>query len=62
MPNFDLTWESTTQLDMGIDLGLFNNRLTIIADVFKDNLIIYVQMDEVSDNTMPKVYTRIILK
>ncbi len=34
MPNLDLTWETSTQLDLGFDLSLFNNRLTLNADYF----------------------------
>lgn len=34
MPNFDLTWEVSTQLDAGFDLSLFNNRLNITVDYF----------------------------
>ena len=42
MPNGNLTWESTTQLDAGFDLGLFENRITAGVDVYNkltDNLI-----------------------
>ncbi|HET8735470.1 MAG TPA: TonB-dependent receptor [Pricia sp.] len=34
MPNANLGWETSTQLDIGFDLGLFNNRINIIADYF----------------------------
>ncbi len=34
MPNMDLTWETSTQLDLGFDLSLFNNRLTLATDYF----------------------------
>lgn len=34
MPNLDLTWEVSTQLDAGFDLSMFNNRLSISADYF----------------------------
>lgn len=34
LPNPDLKWESTMQTGMGIDLGLFDNRITINADVY----------------------------
>lgn len=42
MPNRGLTWESSTQLDAGVDLGMFGNRLQISADYFNkitNNLI-----------------------
>lgn len=34
MPNGNLTWETSTQLDVGFDLGLFDNKINIIADYF----------------------------
>lgn len=34
LENTDLTWEKTKQVDIGIDLGLFNNRLLITADYY----------------------------
>lgn len=34
MPNSNLTWESSTQLDVGFELGLFNNKLSVSADYF----------------------------
>ena len=35
--NPNLKWESTTQKNLGIDIGLFNNRLVANIDVFKKN-------------------------
>ncbi|MFC5409782.1 SusC/RagA family TonB-linked outer membrane protein [Larkinella bovis] len=32
--NENMKWESTRQIDAGIDIGLFNNRLTIVADYY----------------------------
>lgn len=32
--NPDLRWESTTQVDVGLDFGLFNQRLTFTADYY----------------------------
>lgn len=34
MPNRGLTWETTTQLDAGIDLGFFGNTIQLSADYF----------------------------
>lgn len=34
MPNPDLTWETTTQLDLGLDVNLFEDRIGIIFDYF----------------------------
>ena len=42
MPNAGLKWETTTQLDLGLDLGLFNNRIQFGVDYFNkvtDNLL-----------------------
>lgn len=35
LANQTITWETVEQYDIGIDAGLFNNRLTITADYFK---------------------------
>ena len=35
--NGDLTWESTEQFDAGVDLGLWNNRVQVIADWYLKN-------------------------
>jgi TonB-linked SusC/RagA family outer membrane protein len=32
--NPDLSWETTTQADMGVDVGVLNNRITLTADVY----------------------------
>ncbi len=32
--NENMKWESTKQLDAGIDIGLFRNRLTLVADYY----------------------------
>ncbi|GAB3994218.1 TonB-dependent receptor [Spirosoma daeguense] len=34
IPNPNLSWESTTQSDIGIDLSIFNNRVQITADAY----------------------------
>ncbi|MFC3561231.1 SusC/RagA family TonB-linked outer membrane protein [Pedobacter jamesrossensis] len=33
--NVNLTWENTAALDLGLDLGLFKNRLTLSMDVYQ---------------------------
>jgi TonB-linked SusC/RagA family outer membrane protein len=35
MPNPNLKWENTAQYDAGLDLGFFNNKLSITADIYK---------------------------
>lgn len=37
IPNPNLRWETTDQLDAGIDLGFFKNRITLTADYYKKN-------------------------
>ncbi|MBK5213455.1 MAG: TonB-dependent receptor [Flavobacteriaceae bacterium] len=34
IPNPDLKWESTRQLNIGLNLGLFNDRITLTADYY----------------------------
>jgi TonB-linked SusC/RagA family outer membrane protein len=34
LANPNLKWETTTQYDAGIDLGLWNNRVNLVADVY----------------------------
>ena len=35
LENSDLGWEKTKQLNIGLDLGLFNQRIKVTADYFK---------------------------
>ena len=35
--NANLTWETTAQLNVGVDLQMFNGRLGVVADYFKKN-------------------------
>lgn len=37
MPNSNLTWETTGQINAGIDFSLFNNRLSGTIDVYSQN-------------------------
>jgi len=44
IPNPDLKWEKTIQTDFGFDLGLFNNRIIVTADVYNkvtNDLLLY---------------------
>lgn len=40
-----LRWESSLQTDIGLDIGLFNNRVQLVADVYqkKTNNLLYVK-------------------
>lgn len=33
--NRSLTWETTTEFNVGVDLGIFNNRFKLTAEYFK---------------------------
>jgi len=35
LPNPNLKWERTRQTDLGIDVGFWNNRLSLVVDVYK---------------------------
>ncbi|MDR6783267.1 TonB-linked SusC/RagA family outer membrane protein [Pedobacter africanus] len=35
LSNVDLSWESTTQTNLGLDLGLFKDRINIVVDAYK---------------------------
>jgi TonB-linked SusC/RagA family outer membrane protein len=51
IPNPKLTWEKSAQTDIGIELGLFNNRLFLIADYYKtitSDLLLNVSLTSVS--------------
>jgi TonB-linked SusC/RagA family outer membrane protein len=38
LENSELTWEKQYELNLGFDLGLFNNRIQLVADVFKRDI------------------------
>lgn len=48
LPVLDLKWERSTTLNMGLDVGLLNNRLTLIADYFVRDV-----EDKLADLTLP---------
>ena len=35
LPNNDLKWETTSQLNIGYDLGLFNNKISLTIDAYR---------------------------
>ena len=46
-PNPDLTWETTSSYNIGLDLGLLQNRIEFIAELYykkTDNLLLQVQL------------------
>lgn len=51
MANSALRWETTTQFDIGFDLGMFQNRLRIVADYYNkvtDNMIFSITLPDTS--------------
>ena len=34
LPNYNLTWETTTTFDLGFDMGFFNNRVSLFVDLY----------------------------
>lgn len=48
LPLLDLKWERSTTLNFGLDVGLFNNRATLIADYFIRDV-----QDKLSGLTLP---------
>ncbi len=38
LENSDLTWEKLYELNIGTDIGLFNNRFNVTADIYKRNI------------------------
>ncbi len=47
LPNFDLRWENTKQLNLGLDYGLFDNRISGSLEVYQqhtDNLIVQKEL------------------
>ncbi len=50
MPNYGLTWETTSQFNVGVDLGFFNNRIRVIADYYNK-----VTSDLLFDVTLPDI-------
>lgn len=49
--NNDLTWETTAQLNVGADIGLFNDRISLTADYYRmvtSDLLFYVPLPQYS--------------
>ncbi|MDR1370661.1 MAG: TonB-dependent receptor [Dysgonamonadaceae bacterium] len=51
MSNDALTWEKSKQVNLGLDLGLFNDRISLVADFYRDyktDLLLAVQLPAAS--------------
>lgn len=60
IPNPDLKWEQTNQVDLGMDLDLFKGRINIVADVYNKtthNLLLYapVPLSSGYDNVLKNI-------
>jgi TonB-linked SusC/RagA family outer membrane protein len=56
LPNLDLGWENNEQYNLGIDLGLFQNRITASVDLYKrtsPNLLLNVPVSYTSGTSDP---------
>lgn len=45
LTNLNLSWEKTKQLNIGVDLGLYNNKITVVGEFFKrktENLMLTI--------------------
>ncbi len=51
LENRDLSWETTTQFNAGVDFGIFNNKLSITADYFVKNTSNLLLLTPVSIST-----------
>lgn len=51
LPNPDLKWETTTQYNVGVDLGFLENRLRVTADVYQKNTDDLLQTIQLATNT-----------
>jgi TonB-linked SusC/RagA family outer membrane protein len=57
--NPDIQWETTTQTDIGIDLAIFNNRVTLTADYYNkktDDILLSVGLPAVSVGVIQSTY------
>ncbi len=57
MASVDKTWEIITSTNIGLDLGMFNNTLTLTADYFwkkNDNMLANVTLPNIVGITVPK--------
>src|SRR5690606_38790511 len=51
LSNDDLTWEKSKQVNFGLDLGLFKDRISFTADIYRDlktDLLLAVQLPAAS--------------
>ncbi len=52
----DITWETTTTLDIGLDVGFMNNKITVEADYFQKkttDIIVQLPIPDIMGNITP---------
>nr|WP_315166315.1 TonB-dependent receptor [uncultured Flavobacterium sp.] len=54
--NPDLKWETTTDINLGVDFGIFDNRIKFVADVYKKNTKDLLQIVNFPGFTVPYYY------
>lgn len=54
--NADLKWETVTDINFGVDLGLLNNRIKLTADVYKKNTKDLLQITYFPGFSLPYYY------
>jgi hypothetical protein len=54
--NPNLRWEKATKQNLGIDLGLFRNKLTVTVDVFNESRTDMLLGSNVRQNTVPPIF------
>ena len=63
VPNPDLKWERSLQTDLGMDIGLFNDRVTLVVDAYDKttNNLLYVKQIPLSSGypTIPGNFAKI---
>ena len=42
LPNPDLRWEKTESYNIGLDVSLLDNRISVVADVYKNEVLIWL--------------------
>ena len=63
LSNYDLTWERSKQSNVGVDLSLFDDRISLTADVYRDLktdlLLAVTSQDEITIGPAERLTTRV---
>ncbi len=58
--NPDLRWEKATKQNLGLDIGVFRNTLSLAVDVFKEHRVDMLLGSNVRQNTVPPIFGKAI--